>query len=234
MTEQDWLSCGKPDVMLRHLQRPWPFPALKRPLRLFVCACCRLMEDRLTDPAARLALQVAEQYADGQASREQMNAARLALHNPHRPRWDTEPFLAVLAASPDKRLQDSAQQAAALVRLQTRAALGPQADLWPSSEWQRFNARFRPEVCALIREIFGNPFRRPTVEPRWLGWNDGTVTRLAQGIYEERAFDCLPILADALEEAGYPNADVIGHLRGPGPHVRGCWAVDLLAAKERQ
>jgi hypothetical protein len=55
---------------------------------------------------------------------------------------------------------------------------------------------------------------------------------LVQGLYDERAFDHLPILADALEEAGCTNADILNHLRGPGPHVRGCWVVDLLLDKE--
>jgi hypothetical protein len=58
------------------------------------------------------------------------------------------------------------------------------------------------------------------------------VVRLAQGIYEDRAFDRLPVLADALEEAGCDNAEILSHCRGPGPHVRGCWAVDLSLGKE--
>jgi hypothetical protein len=71
-----------------------------------------------------------------------------------------------------------------------------------------------------------------------LSWNDSTVVRLAQAAYEER---CLPggeldngrlaVLADALEEAGSTDADILGHLRGPGPHVRGCWVVDLILGK---
>jgi hypothetical protein len=83
----------------------------------------------------------------------------------------------------------------------------------------------------LIREIVGNPFRRPTVQQAWLRWNDGTVPRIAQGIYEERAFDRLPILHDALLDAGCDNEDILAHCRGAGPHVRGCWALDLLLAK---
>jgi hypothetical protein len=82
-----------------------------------------------------------------------------------------------------------------------------------------------------LRELF-NPFRRRrSVDPAWLSWNGGTVRRLAQAIYDERAFDRLPILADALEEAGCTEAELLSHLRSPGPHVRGCWAVDLLLGK---
>jgi hypothetical protein len=71
-----------------------------------------------------------------------------------------------------------------------------------------------------------------TVDPTWLSWNDGVVVNLAQAVYEERAFDCLPVLADALEEAGCTDADILAHCRSVGPHVRGCWVVDLLLLKE--
>ncbi|MBL8796949.1 MAG: hypothetical protein JNM56_23815 [Planctomycetia bacterium] len=79
-----------------------------------------------------------------------------------------------------------------------------------------------------MRCIFGNPFRRDTVNPAWF---TSTVVSLAQAIYDERAFDRLPILADALEDAGCTNADMLKHSREPGEHVRGCWCVDLLLGK---
>ena len=84
----------------------------------------------------------------------------------------------------------------------------------------------------LIRDIFGNPFA-PSQYPSsvCLAWNDGTVVRLAQGIYEERVFADLPVLADALEEAGCDIAEVLDHCRQPVEHVRGCWVIDLLLAK---
>ena len=83
--------------------------------------------------------------------------------------------------------------------------------------------------CLIARDIFGNPFRAATIDPRW---GTSTVTSLAQAIYEDRAYDRLPILADALEEASCDDADLLAHLRGEGPHVRGCWAVDLILGKE--
>ena len=70
------------------------------------------------------------------------------------------------------------------------------------------------------------------VAPSWPAWKDGTVSKLAQGIYEDRAFGHLPVLADALEDAGCADADILGHLRGAGPHVRGCWALDLALGKQ--
>jgi hypothetical protein len=83
-----------------------------------------------------------------------------------------------------------------------------------------------------LRDIFDNPFRPVPVDPSWLTWNDGTIPRLAQTIYHERRFADLPVLADALEEAGCTNADFLDHCRRPGVHVRGCWVIDLLLAKE--
>jgi len=80
----------------------------------------------------------------------------------------------------------------------------------------------------LLRDIFGNPFRPVTVDP---AWQTATVVALAEAIYADRAFDRLPILADALEEAGCLNGDLLNHCRQPGEHVRGCWAVDLLLSK---
>jgi hypothetical protein len=87
-------------------------------------------------------------------------------------------------------------------------------------------------LVSAIRDIFGNPFRPVAVDPDWLTWNGGTVPKLAQAIYDQRRFQDLPILADALEEAGCTNADILNHCRQPGEHVRGCWVVDLVLGKE--
>jgi hypothetical protein len=81
----------------------------------------------------------------------------------------------------------------------------------------------------LLRCIVGNPFAPPPTFRK--KWRTETVTALAAGIYGERAFDRLPILADALEEAGCDHPDVLTHCRGPGPHARGCWVVDLVLNK---
>src|SRR5262249_39746048 len=90
----------------------------------------------------------------------------------------------------------------------------------------------RTRLCEIIRDIFGNPFRPSTLNPTVLTCNGGTVPKLAQAIYDGRTFDQLPILADALEEAGCINPDILAHCRQPGVHVRGCWVVDLLLGKE--
>jgi hypothetical protein len=88
-------------------------------------------------------------------------------------------------------------------------------------------------LVEFLHDIFGLlPFRPVTIAPSSLVWNDGTVVTLAKAIYEGRAFDRLPILADALKEAGCNNADILAHCHQPGEHVRGCWVVDLLLGKE--
>ena len=88
-----------------------------------------------------------------------------------------------------------------------------------------------PRQCALLRCLFGNPFRPVSLDPAWLGWNAGTVVKLAQAIYDDRRFGELPVLADALEDAGCTDAAILAHCRGPGEHVRGCWAVDLVLGR---
>jgi hypothetical protein len=91
----------------------------------------------------------------------------------------------------------------------------------------------------LLHDLFGNPFRPAALDPSWLTWHSGTIPQLAQAIYEDRHLPDghldphrLAVLADALEDAGCSDQDILGHLRGPGPHTRGCWAVDLLLGKE--
>ncbi len=87
-------------------------------------------------------------------------------------------------------------------------------------------------VLELIRDIFGNPFRPSTIAPERPTWNNGTVPKLAQTIYDDRRYDIMPILGDALEDAGCTDVQILDHCRGPGPHVRGCWVVDLILGKE--
>ncbi len=79
--------------------------------------------------------------------------------------------------------------------------------------------------------MFGNPFHPIILDPPWLSWNGGAISSQANAIYADSAYKNLPILADALEDAGCDNADILSHCRGPGPHVRGCWVLDLLLGK---
>ena len=81
----------------------------------------------------------------------------------------------------------------------------------------------------ILRDLFGNPFRPANIAP---SCRPSKLVALAQGIYDNYAFDRLPVFADALEEAGCDNPEVLNHCRAPGPHVRGCWVVDLVLGKE--
>lgn len=81
----------------------------------------------------------------------------------------------------------------------------------------------------LVRDIFGNPFRPVAFSP---GWRTAAAVALAESMYQARDFAAMPILADALQDAGCENEDILSHCRGPGPHVRGCWVVDLVTGRE--
>ena len=91
----------------------------------------------------------------------------------------------------------------------------------------------RKRKASIIRDLFGPfPFRAVTLNRGWPAWNDGAVGKMARTIYDERAYDLLPLLADALEDAGCTDKDILGHCRGGGDHVRGCWVVDLVLGKK--
>jgi hypothetical protein len=101
-------------------------------------------------------------------------------------------------------------------------------------EQSRYEAQRRPleraedaAQCELYRCVFGYPFEPVAFAA---GWRTPTTAALSQAIFADRAFDRMPILADALEEAGCDSADVLDHCRGDGPHVRGCWVVERLRA----
>jgi hypothetical protein len=113
-------------------------------------------------------------------------------------------------------------------------ANGGGRDISPEEPWEWIGFFVAAEelaaqpLPAFLRDTFGNPFRPVTLDPAWL---TSTVLQLATGIYADRAFDRLPILADALQDAGCESADILAHCRGPGPHVRGCWVVDRVLGK---
>ena len=117
------------------------------------------------------------------------------------------------------------------------AGLGkPEWHLWDDAERNPHESRerrqaIRDRLRGLFCEIFGPRNPLPTIPSNLLQWSGGTVVKIASAVYDDRAFDRLPILADALEDAGCDDADILAHCRGPGPHVRGCWVVDLVLGK---
>jgi hypothetical protein len=240
MTEQEWLACTDPEQMLQFLQDK----TSERKLRLLACACCRRIWHLLTDERSRKALVTCELYADGLTTKSTLVVAR---------REAGEAMMALITAdlSPLERSRAlAAAQAARHVARPTgnRSALADdmRKAVHAASKADtigRLSRRIPSECilpqCDLLRDIFGPfPFRPVTLAPAVLTWNDATVVRLAQAAYEERHMPegtldngRLAILADALEEAGRSDADILGHLRGSGPHVRGCWVVDLCLGK---
>jgi hypothetical protein len=108
----------------------------------------------------------------------------------------------------------------------------PPADrVEPTSQRRAIFREARERACVLLRDLFGNPFRPVRLDPAWLAWEGGTVVKLAPLIYDQGRYQDLPILADALEEAGCTNADILSHSKSNQEHVRGCWLLDLLLGK---
>jgi len=233
MTEQEWLECTDPTPMLEFLRGK----ASDRKLRLFAAACCRNIWHLLTDARSRKAVEVSELFADGMTSIEELRiihenasaAAQIAYNAALLPDVGTNEYPASAAkyASDDLRFWDMHHAAgvcaadaewAASIRIDSKKKNGPNP-----------RAASREAHASLLHCIFGNPFRPVTIDPRWL---TSTVTDLAQSVYGEKAFDRMPILADALMDAGCDSEEIINHCRSEGPHVRGCWVVDLLLAKE--
>ena len=100
----------------------------------------------------------------------------------------------------------------------------------PESYFHREKERHRL-FADLLRDVVGNPIRPVAFDQAWSAWNAGTVPGIARRVYDDRAFYEMPVLADALEDAGCTDADILTHCRTEGPHVRGCWVVDLLLAR---
>ncbi|AMV29180.1 hypothetical protein VT84_32600 [Gemmata sp. SH-PL17] len=119
-----------------------------------------------------------------------------------------------------------------------RESWGVEGNTWPERayEWASEvtagevtdNPAAAVTIVKILHDILGNPFHPIAVDPSWLA---SDVRILAEGIYQERAFDRMPILADALQDAGCDNDDILNHCGGDGPHVRGCWVVDLVLGK---
>ncbi len=232
MTEAEWLACEKPLPMLEFLHGR----ANARKLRLLACACCRRIWNLLRDERSRNAVEVAERYSDGKATELELLYASDAAYGKacsdafledsrtlSRP--TSSPYDADVAAA-NAAWPDISSTIAFVVDVTTIAM---NANAAKCKDAMRYDER--AVQCDLLRDIFGNPFRAGTLDPEWLAWQDGTILKLAQSIYEERAFDHLPILADALEEAGCTNTDILDHCRQPGEHVCGCWVIDLILGK---
>jgi hypothetical protein len=240
MTEAEWLECKDPKKMLEFLGGK----VGDRKDRLLSLAFCRRYRSLLTDHRSQMAFEVVERLADGLANHNEVVAAIDAtLHALQ----DTE------AAARRTYVEDDGKQVVFFPSF-----VGMFQFSRGSSEWdQHYNAhlgsailRFFPPQnvqverpaatehiaqAILVLDIFGNPFRPVLIDPKCL---TPTVTSLAAAAYEERSLPSgeldptrLAVLADALEEAGCQDQSVLDHLRSPGPHVRGCWPLDLILGR---
>jgi hypothetical protein len=213
MTEGEYRGCLEPYRLLHFLRSRYAYPAEKasnRKLRLFACACCRRIWHLLPDDRSRRAVELSERFADGVVTQEEVEAAGRA----------------IVAAFPRNSKNVNVAYAVA------DAAFGSfnSSEVIGSLETAAQAAEGAAH-CALLRDIYGNPFHPAVVEGSWLAWGEGTVVKLAQAVYQDRAFDRLPVLADALEEAGCTDQNILEHCRAPGPHVLGCWVVDSLLGR---
>jgi hypothetical protein len=200
----------------------------ERKLRLFVCGCCyRLTElwDILGEDEL-VAVEFANLYADGRATREELKLVRddLSYIDDYYGGSEEIRFHALdcVTAIPLGDVNGLANRIVEYFENDHH---------WTEAELEAEQHAERVLQCEILRDLFGSPFRPVGVESSWLTWHDGTVPRLAQATYDERAFDRLPVLADTLEEAGCVSVEILAHCRGPGPHVRGCWVVDAILDK---
>lgn len=220
MTEEDWLTTLDAERMLRFVNDS----SSHRKLRLFCITCCRRVWEMLEDERSRQAVEVAERHADGLAKPGELAAARAAAQKAHR-RFPAESpaglaaLVVVHSTAPDEGLHGS--------RRNRSSAAQEEDPGWLAA---------RAAQSASLRDLFGNPFRPAVIPPDCL---TPSVVSVAQATYEDRALPSghldlvrLSVLADALEEAGCHDLEVLGHLRSPGPHTRGCFILDLILSKD--
>jgi hypothetical protein len=219
MTESEWLneaSHSQGMVAWLGARGSARSRAGRRRLRLFACGCCRAAWDRLPEDRTREAIRIAERFADGLETKEGLAGVRAAIaplaadSGP----YGASPLETRVAVDMAIAATDPRAYSAAVAMTTTTA---PLAGIQP-------RAAAEAGICRLLRCVFGNPFRPVRVPARALA----QAAALARSIRDDRAFDLLPALADALESAGCDDAQVLAHCRGPDPHAIGCWVVDLV------
>jgi hypothetical protein len=222
MNEAEWFGCTSLMRMLEssHLKMS------ERKRRLFGCACVRRVWHLLSDKRGRKAIETTERYVDGSSNSQALHAAsgeaNWAAQHAHELAHLALRAAATIAHArtigrPDI-LTDTLRDVASLTRCASdKGEAEPLAQVW------------------LLHDVVGNPFRPVGLD---LACRTPNVLALAVAVYEERTMPAgtldnarLAVLADALEDAGCTDAAILDHLRGPGPHVRGCFAVDLILGK---
>ncbi len=204
MTESEWLECTDPTPMLVLLQGK----ASDRKLRLFAVACCRRATWLFRDTQSRDALDLIDGFSDGSAN----NCEFWPLLN-----WEAE-------IGGERGSQLLVMEVPAWWRI-TMALREVKYEVVTKLAADLIKKEISEEAAQsdLLHDIFGNPFRPIALDPSWL---TPTVKALAQFIYDDRAFDQMPLLADELVKSGCTVPEILDHCQGMGPHVKGCWVLD--------
>jgi hypothetical protein len=226
MTEAEWLASTDSLAMLRYLEGK----VGHRKCYLFSIECLRRIWQHLADERQRNVVELYAKFVDGLATDEERTAAEVAIEHVENAVGASNSFI---SDAIHNFICYSGPGAASSIALGASSVIaharlnGASAESW-REVWEATASSEWTAQAHLAHDIFGNPFRPVKVEP---AWQTANVVGIAQGIYDQRAFDRMPILADALEEAGCTNANVLNHCRQQGVHGRGCWVVDLLLEK---
>jgi hypothetical protein len=245
LTEAEWNRCTSPEDMLQFVRATGK--ASDRKLRLFAVACCRRVWDLIRPEACRQGLETAERFAEGLAGPQQLGAAYAAADEAFfYLRMDTAysedaAYAAAQAAARPLAVDEVCRAVATATAYSAGSARSRVAGVpGEAAAYEQAEAAADAMLARLLRCMFGPlAFRPVALAPALLAWHDGTLGRLAQAAYEYRNVPQgtldngrLAVLADALEEAGLDNQEVLRHLREQGKeHYRGCWCVDLVLNK---
>ncbi|MDB5309895.1 MAG: hypothetical protein JWO38_4097 [Gemmataceae bacterium] len=219
MTEAEWVRAKDPTLMLEFLRGK----VSDRKLRLFAVACCWEGKEYVRDWRRHEAIRIAELYADGLATPTELHVA--FIYGAEAPPPDNE-------LSPAEHAADAVSCESAYLAAEEVLGHHSRYDYdapYRIILWWRQKKRMRVFQVRVFQDLFGNPFRPVTAAP---AWQTSTAVALARQMYDSRDFGALPILADALQDAGCDHPDILAHCREPGPHFRGCWVVDLVLGKE--
>src|SRR5262245_36925576 len=231
MTEHEWLTGNDPLILLDHLYPQRGLDSIEpqsRQSRLYLLACARRSWDRLPG-VCRAVIAAAERIYQGRLTDNRLRSdvypvAEELVHC----RGEKARVNAIGRSLVDRGLAE-ARSVWVDVDFDTKLWQGfAHLAFFPFSQRTPYYRRIPEELHSadLLRETFGNPFERPP--PFDLRWRSETVVQLARHVQSSGDFSTLPILADALEDAGCNRGDLLDHLRGGGPHVRGCWALELV------
>jgi hypothetical protein len=199
--------------------------------------------DLLCLDAAKEVVELSDAYADGKVTEAELYSAHahpdfneLEIQQRGEASSGTQLSVRVLSAINAARFLAAPyyEQTCGAFIVAQDTSLDPARDFVFDPKVHMLSAGVRPDGAEyaqkekLLRDIFGNPFRLVPFSP---AWRTDTAVSLARQMYESRDFSAMPILADALQDAGCEDEQILGHCRGPGPHVRGCWAIDLVLGK---